>query len=103
MSRSYSQKFLLALNKNDKTGPGVDLGKLCVEYNLPASYVAKVLDVTRMTVYSWFHGRAIRVSLLPKVEALSKLLREDAAAGKLPAKNNVDAKLYLESMIGTSL
>ena len=103
MARPYSQKFLLVLNKNEAVTPGTELAKLCVEYNLPASYVAKALDISRMTLYSWFRGRTIRGSLLPKVEAFTRLIRADAVEGKLPAKGNIDAKLYIEAMIGTSL
>lgn len=102
MARPYSQKFLLDLNRNENTGTGVDMAKLCVECNLPASYVAKALDVSRMTVYSWFRGRAIRTSLLPKVEAFVKLVREDMAAGVLPAKTIFDAKIYLDKMVGAA-
>ena len=102
MARPYSQKFLLVLNKNDATGVGVDMAKLCVECNLPASYVAKALDVSRMTVYSWCRGGTIRTSLVPKVEAFVKLIREDVAAGVLPAKTAFDAKIYLDKMTGAT-
>lgn len=102
MARPYSQKFLLALHKNETASLGIDMAKLCVECNLPASYVSKALDVSRMTVYSWFRGRAIRVSLVPKVEAFVKLVREDMAAGHLPAKTPFDAKIYLDKMTGAA-
>lgn len=103
MARSYSQKFLLLLNTTPRTGPGVELANLCVECNIPASYVAKAMDVSRMTIYSWFRGKEIRKSLLPKVEAFLKLIKEDIDAGVLPAKGNIDAKLYIEKMIGATL
>lgn len=103
MGRPYSQKFLLALNRNESTGIGVELARLCVEQNLPASYVAKAMDISRMTLYSWFRGKEIRKSSLPKIEAFMKLVREDVAVGILPAKSNVDAKLYIEKMIGATL
>lgn len=104
MARPYSQKFLLELHKNNgASGPGLVLARLCVECNIPASYVAKALDVSRMTIYSWFRGKDIRRSLLPKVEAFTKLLNEDASVGALPAKSNVDARLYIEKLTGVTL
>ena len=49
MPRSYGDKFLVALKDGDPTRLGVKLGRVCVEANLPAAYVAKALDVSRMT------------------------------------------------------
>ena len=59
MPRSYSSKFLLTLSKPDAIMDGQLLAKLCVEANLPASYVCKVFGISRMALHTWFQiGRA---------------------------------------------
>lgn len=99
MARPYSEKFLLDLFKGNKEGLGPDLAKLCIECNLPAMYVAKVLAVSRMTVYSWFRGGRVRQDLKEHVESLIRVVREDLAAGVLPAKSGFEGRLYLEKLI----
>lgn len=99
MARSYSEQFLIELNKNESLGLGVSLAKLCVAANLPASYVSKVLGVSRMTVYSWFRGRGIREEFHPKVEAFMALVKQDVELGVLPAKTLKGAREYLAGMV----
>ena len=60
MPRSYSSKFLLTLSKPDAIMDGQLLAKLCVEANLPASYVCKVFGISRMALHTWFRGGPIR-------------------------------------------
>jgi len=103
MSRPYSEKFLLSLSEADPTQVGVQLGRLCVDANIPATYIAKALSVTRMTVYSWFRGQDIRRPKRKQVEVLIDLMREDFANGILPAKDSIAAKRYIETMIGAQL
>ena len=59
MPRTYSEKFLKELMVADPSSIGVRLGRLCVDANLPAAYVAMALECSRMTVYSWFRGRGV--------------------------------------------
>lgn len=101
--RSYGQKFLLELRDADPTRLGVQLGRLCVDANLPALYVAKVLKVSKTTVYEWFRGQYIRESNRRTVEAFINLVSKDMEAGTLPAKSAIDAKMYLSSMVGESI
>ena len=100
---SYGQKFLLELRDADPTKLGVRLGRLCVDANIPALYVAKVLKVSKTTIYAWFRGQSIREENRKTVEVFIHLVKKDMDDGKLPAKSVLDAKLYLESMVGESI
>lgn len=56
MSYGYSIK-LVQLNKQaDKKRLGVILGKECIRASISVSQVAKIIGVSRMTVYNWFSG-----------------------------------------------
>ena len=100
MSRSYSEAFLIELHKANPNRAGTALALACVKANLPAKYVAMALEVTRMTVFSWFRGQPIRHKNLLKVETLTDLIESDTAKGILPAKTVKEAKEYLEDMVG---
>lgn len=99
MSRIYSQEFRIELYKLDRNLPGVSLGIACVEANLPAKYVAPVLKVSRMTLYGWFRGSSMRKKKEPLVTALIRIIQQDKANGRLPAKSVADAKQWLRSVI----
>ena len=103
MSRSYSESFLVDMYKDDPNKPGVALARACVDANLPAKYVATVLGVTRMTVYSWFRGKPLRDNNRKVVEAFTRLVRKDLEEGRLPAKSVADSKIYLGEMIGKEI
>jgi hypothetical protein len=100
MSRTYSEAFLIELHKANPNRAGTALALACVKANLPAKYVAEALEVTRMTVFSWFRGQPIRHKNLLKVETLTDLIESDTAKGILPAKKVSEAKAYLEDMVG---
>jgi len=101
--RSYGEKFLLELRDADPTRLGVQLGRLCVDANLPAMHVAKVLNVSKTTVYAWFRGQYIREQKRKTIEAFASLVRKDMEAGVLPAKTSLDARVYLSKMVGESV
>jgi hypothetical protein len=101
--RSYSNKFLLELRDADPTRVGVQLGRVCVDANLPAVYVAKVLEVSKTTVYAWFRGQYVHEKNRSTVEAFISLVKKDMEGGVLPAKDFTDAKLYLSEMVGGSI
>mgnify|MGYP001065937451 CR=1 FL=1 len=101
--RSYGQKFLLELRDADPTRLGVQLGRLCVDANIPALYVSRVLKVSKTTIYAWFRGQYIREENRKAVEVFIDLVKKDMDGGVLPAKNSIDAKMYLESMVGGSI
>jgi len=103
MSRTYSEEFLIELHKANPNRAGTALALACVKANLPAKYVAVALEVTRMTVFSWFRGKPIRHKNLLKVETLTDLIESDTAKGILPAKSISAAKAYIEEMIGKAI
>lgn len=103
MSRPYSESFLIELYKSDPNRrSGIALALACVKANLPAKYVAWSLDVTRMTVFSWFRGKPIRHKNLLKVETFTDLVESDITKGILPVKNIAAAINYLETTVGRS-
>jgi hypothetical protein len=103
MSRPYSEAFLLELHKANPNKAGIALALACVKANLPAKYVAEALEVTRMTVFSWFRGKPIRHNNLLKIETFTDLVESDTAKGILPAKNTAAARAYIEEMIGRKI
>jgi hypothetical protein len=100
VARPYSEKFLLELTKADPNSLGVQLGRLCIDSNIPATYVAFALEVSRVTVYSWFRGQGVREGTRKRVEAFISILEKDLKEEILPAKTIFDAKLYIESITG---
>ena len=100
MPRSYGDKFLVELKDGDPNRLGVKLGRVCVEANLPAAYVAKALGTSRTTVYAWFRGQGIREEKRTRIEAFIYLIEEDMKQGTLPARNSLDAKIYISHMLG---
>jgi hypothetical protein len=103
MSRTYSEEFLIELHKANPNRAGTALALACVKANLPAKYVAVALEVTRMTVFSWFRGKPIRHKNLLRVETFTDLVESDTAKGILPARNTAAAKAYIEEMIGRTI
>ena len=102
MPRTYSKQFIEGLDQANPNRAGIALANACVKGNLPAKYVAYALEVTRMTVYSWFRGGHIRHKNMLKLEAITNLIESDTAKGILPATSNAHAKAYLEEMVGRS-
>ena len=52
----YSIKVAEAVRNADESLLGVQLGRKCVERNIPITDVARTLNVSRQTIYSWFTG-----------------------------------------------
>jgi len=103
MPRTYSEAFLIELHKANPNKVGTALALACVKANLPAKYVAVALEVTRMTVFSWFRGKPIRHKNTLKIETFTDLIESDIDKGILPAKNTAAAKAYIEEMLGRKI
>jgi hypothetical protein len=103
MPRTYSRELIKIVEDANPNYPGVALAKACIAANLPSKYVAVALNVTRMTLYSWFRGKPIRFKNQQIVEVFTDLVESDTAKGLLPAKNTFHAKEYLEDMIGKKI
>lgn len=103
MARPYGSKFLVALEKNKEETLGIQLARLCVRANLPATLVAKALDTSPTTVYSWFRGQGVRERKRRTVEVFIDLLKADLAGDRLPVKDLDEAADYISEMIGEEL
>jgi len=103
MPRSYSDKFLRELDKQETDSLGVALARVCVKANLPATYAAVALETSATTVYSWFRGQGIREKKRKTVEVFIELVEADLKVGRLPARNMPDSKAYIEEMVGIKI
>lgn len=103
MARPYGQKFLLALQKTKLDLLGIQLAKLCVKANLPATFVAAALETTPTTVYSWFRGQGIREKKRKAVETFMELIQEDLNKKNLPVANIEDAAEYISNLLGVKI
>ena len=54
----YSIRVAEAIKNADGNLPGVQLGRKCLERDVYVAEVARILMVTRQTVYSWFCGKS---------------------------------------------
>ena len=103
MPRTYGDKLLLQLQQADPNLLGVQLGRLCVEANLPVAYVAAALEVSRNTVHAWFRGQVMHESKRKVVEAFMYLVEQDMKNSGLPATSMKQAKVYVEGMLGRKI
>jgi len=104
MVRTYSPKLVDLVNQdNGKYNLGIDLAKHCIEAGLNASYVAEILETSRMTVHAWFRGGVIRPSTRTKIEVFIDILEEDKRRGLLPVNSLAQAKAYAEDILGRPL
>lgn len=82
---------------------GQELVLLCNEAHLPVVYVSQVLQVSRMTMYTWSKGGAIRKPKHAKIRALMRAVKGDMESGRLPAKSVREARSFLQAMCDTPL
>jgi hypothetical protein len=67
----YSLKIRKLNRKADKNSLGVQLGRHCIEKDIPVSFVVETLGVSKQTVYNWFIGvHAPHPSFVPKMKAI---------------------------------
>jgi len=99
MPRFYSERFMLAVHQLDGERLGVQLAKACIDNNIPATYVAEVMGVSRMTIHSWFRGKPLRDKNASLVKHFISLLNEGVATGVLPAQKMTEAKDFIDKSI----
>lgn len=58
-NRGYSRKFVDANKCADPFHVGVQLGRICIERDIPIADVAAHLQVSRQAVYMWFLGKSL--------------------------------------------
>jgi transcriptional regulator with XRE-family HTH domain len=56
--KGYSRNFVAANKAADPLHVGVQLGRLCIERDIPIADVAEYLKVSRQAIYSWFLGKS---------------------------------------------
>jgi len=56
--QGYSRKFVAANKCADPFHVGVQLGRICIERDIPITDVAQYLKVSRQTIYLWFLGKS---------------------------------------------
>jgi hypothetical protein len=54
--QGYSIRIAEAIKSADGNLLGVQLGRLCLERDIPVAEIAFTLRVTRQTIYGWFSG-----------------------------------------------
>ena len=59
MPKGYSISMAEGIKAADQKLIGVQLGRVCINKDIPVSDVASFFGVSRMTVYSWFRGKSI--------------------------------------------
>ena len=59
MPKGYSLLTANEIREANKSLLGVQLGRICLEKDIPVTDVADFFDVSRVTVYSWFRGKTV--------------------------------------------
>lgn len=98
MARPYSGQFLIELDQADPERIGVQLARVCIKANLPATHVAKAFGVSRMSIHGWFRGKYVREKNYTKIKNFIDAVENDLKLGNLPARTPKFAKVYLESL-----
>lgn len=98
MPTKYSAQLVESVLGAERPGLGQELARVCIEANLPAAYVAKVLGTTRMSLHTWFRGGSIRQSKKERINLFIDLVEEDLRTEILPVKNLKAAKEYLATI-----
>lgn len=99
MPRPLSPQLLTKLETAEET-PGVALAKLCLKAGLPVLYASTMLNVSRMTLHTWFRGGNIRAEHVMKIEKFMQLINDDIQSGVLPKKTLEETKRYAEAFSG---
>lgn len=55
--KGYSRNFIESNKCADPLHVGVQLGRICIERDIPVQDVANYLNVSRQAVYCWFLGK----------------------------------------------
>ena len=100
MARTYSPALQEAVNYRGPYNLGRELGKVCIEANIPATYVAFMLSTTRPTIHAWFRGGVIRDGKKHMIEVLIDLMEKDLKDEVLPVDSLKKARAYCEEMVG---
>ena len=103
MTRPYSEEFLREIYSEERVGLGYDLARTCLTANIPAKYVAAVLEVTPLTVFKWYRGAKIKETRYGQINGFLERIQADLKSEVLPARNVVAAKEYIQGMLGREI
>lgn len=103
MARTYSKEFIDLVELADPSKAGIILAKVCLRAKLPAKYIAVAMNVSRMTIYSWFRGNPLREKNQELVKVFIAVLEDDLSKGILPVRGIEQAKAYIEDIVGTQV
>lgn len=79
--QDYSVKIVQLNEQADSNLLGVQLGRACIQNNIPVATVAHTLNVSKSVVYKWFTGRGeVGKHLRDKVEAYYRSIPPAAAS-----------------------
>jgi|TARA_R110002020_G_scaffold90465_2_gene220305 transcriptional regulator with XRE-family HTH domain len=95
----FSERYLRDLYSFNDKRLGVQFGLLCVKANLPPGEVAKVLGVSRMTLYNWFRGNAVRSKNIERIEELMDIINSNLSLNSLPVQSHKEAKQFIKSNV----
>ena len=95
----YTERYLRDLYSFNEKRLGVQLGRLCVSANLPPSEVAKVLQVSRMSIYNWFKGGAVRSRNVDRIEIFMRLVSDYVVRNELPMQTYKETKQFVKDHI----
>jgi hypothetical protein len=98
MARNLSEELMRDLYAEGNDNLGARLGRACVDAHICASHVALVMDVSRMTVHSWFRGNNVRLRYREAIEALIVTIKRDTEARVLPAHNLATSREYVTKL-----
>jgi len=75
MGIGYSVRLTQHNKDADPQRIGVRLGRACIDKNVSVIEAARVLRVSRQTLYNWFSGKAVPLArFVPAVEAYLHVL-----------------------------
>jgi hypothetical protein len=58
-NRGYSSRIVGANSRASVDSLGVLLGRYCISKDIPVSDIAESLEISKMTIYKWFTGKAL--------------------------------------------
>jgi hypothetical protein len=77
MSYGYSNRLIELNKKADDSSLGVQLGRVCINRDVPVSDVAVHLGVSRQTIYNWFCGVNAPRAEVDKIKEIISSLAAD--------------------------
>jgi|DEB0MinimDraft_3_1074331.scaffolds.fasta_scaffold414531_1 hypothetical protein len=57
-NRGYSKRIAEVNANANPDSLGVQLGRYCIQHEIPIMEIARMFGVSRMSVYSWFTGKS---------------------------------------------